>query len=545
MASSDIAFDLTFDGFKSHCNGSRTSTRLQVLESLRNAYPCYHVTCVDKLEYDFEGFAKQGHAKSHLFTQSHNRDREFIDAKRRYDRPSRLVESASGSLYDNVFFGRYEYDWDDKSFILYKGNWNISCVRDREEVFFVLAPRVEATILDGHCSSTDALLLAVGKWTSVPHDEIYVFDQTYWSKSAELWNNIKGSSWDDVILDSKMKASLIEDVQGFFDNRDLYRQFSVPWKRGIILHGVPGNGKTISIKALINYLYQRDDPVPSLYVKSFEDKCRGPQVSVKDIFDHARKMAPCLLVFEDLDSLVSKDVRSYFLNEVDGLDSNDGILMIGSTNHLNSLDPAISKRPSRFDRKYHFQVPSFTEREAYVDYWRTKLDKNTSIHFEEDIIPIVATLTDGFSYAYLKELFVMTLLIVARGGKGLEEPADNGWDVISEGSTPAEKTDSNSTSEDEKVGEEGVNEQDLAPPKKRKEVPAVDIPEHLRENVFLRVIHQQVRVLIHEMDNSEDDDGVTSALSGDGSEASKPDYCAGCVAMRRQIRAIAAAQNNR
>jgi transitional endoplasmic reticulum ATPase len=533
MASNDTTFDRMFTTFKSHCDGSRTSTRLQMLESLRSIYSTYHVTCVDRSDYDFVGFANQGNAKSEFSSQGNRENRELGETTRKYDRRSR---GASGTLYDNVSFGRYHYTWDEKNYILYQGKWKISCVRDEEEVFYVLAPRPEATSSDGHCSSTDALLLAVGKWTSIPHNEIYVFDQTYWSKSAKLWQSIKGSSWDDVILDPKMKSSLIEDVQGFFDSRDLYQQFSVPWKRGIILHGVPGNGKTISIKALINYLYQKEDPVPSLYVKSFENKCQGPQASVKDIFDHARKMAPCLLVFEDLDSLVSKDVRSYFLNEVDGLDSNDGILMIGSTNHLNSLDPAISKRPSRFDRKYHFKVPNFEERETYVHYWRTKLAKNPSIHFEEDIAPIIATLTDGFSYAYLKELFVMSLLMVARGGKGLEEVADNGWDVISESSTPAEKTESECASTDKKVGEDGT--EDLATKKERKEIPIVDVPEHLKENVFLRVIQQQVRVLIHEMDNSEEDTGVVSALSGDGSEPSKSVNCSTCVALRTQISAM-------
>jgi transitional endoplasmic reticulum ATPase len=101
-----------------------------------------------------------------------------------------------------------------------------------------------------------------------------------------------------------MKDNLIKDIEGFFENQGLYKKFAVPWKRGVILHGVPGNGKTISIKALINTLNNRPEPIPSLYVKSFES-CKGEQVSIHSIFDHARKMAPCLLIFEDLDSLVS------------------------------------------------------------------------------------------------------------------------------------------------------------------------------------------------------------------------------------------------
>ena len=65
------------------------------------------------------------------------------------------------------------------------------------------------------------------------------------------------------------------------------------------------------------------------------------------------------MVLEDLDSLINDGNRSFFLNQLDGLENNDGLLVIGSTNHYDWLDPAITKRPSRFDRKlfvvfYHF-----------------------------------------------------------------------------------------------------------------------------------------------------------------------------------------------
>ncbi len=73
-----------------------------------------------------------------------------------------------------------------------------------------------------------------------------------------------------------------------------------------------------------------------------ETQFAGPEYSIQLIFRKARQYAPCYLVFEDLDSIVSDGVRSYFLNEVDGLQSNDGIFMIGSTNHLDRLDPGIA-----------------------------------------------------------------------------------------------------------------------------------------------------------------------------------------------------------
>ena len=68
----------------------------------------------------------------------------------------------------------------------------------------------------------------------------YVFDRGEWEKEASLWKAMKSSHWDDLILDPATKQSLIDDVQGFFNNRATYREYSAPWKRGIIFHGPPG-----------------------------------------------------------------------------------------------------------------------------------------------------------------------------------------------------------------------------------------------------------------------------------------------------------------
>ncbi len=70
-----------------------------------------------------------------------------------------------------------------------------------------------------------------------------------------------------------------------------------------------------------------------------------------DVFSQARQTAPCCLILEDLDSLINDRNRSYFLNQLDGLEGNDGLLVIGTTNHFDRLDPGLSSRPSRFDRK--------------------------------------------------------------------------------------------------------------------------------------------------------------------------------------------------
>ncbi|KUJ08818.1 P-loop containing nucleoside triphosphate hydrolase protein [Mollisia scopiformis] len=508
MAPNHDAFETIFNGYKKHFDGTRTSTELTMLELLRKSHPNFHITCCGTHKCDLLGFAAAGHATSTLDKGSND---ELYDATRSYKSPGPRMFFAGkpGLLRDNTRFGRYKYVWNDQEFLLYEVEYTAP-FKPATKIFYLLSPRtLSSASEEGTSSATDALLLAVGSWSTDLHKEIYVFDDGRWSKDASLYTSVRLSSWDDVILSPIMKTSLISDVQGFFDNRPLYKSLSVPWKRGIILHGLPGNGKTISIKALIAALEAREDPVPSLYVKSF-DACQGQKFSIRQIFTHARIMAPCLLIFEDLDSLITPKTRSYFLNEVDGLESNDGILMLGSTNHLESLDPAISKRPSRFDRKYHFELPGRAERTAYCEFWRRKVGESELVRWEEGVSGVVAGWSEGFSFAYLKELFVVALLTVARGG-----------DVSSDAQeTPDLKTEDENHLKEEKAtpvaAADGEKAETKKEEKKKRTLPEVEVPEHLKDNQFLKAIKAQLQILLDEMDSTKEEDWPSDKPKGSG-----------------------------
>jgi hypothetical protein len=124
-------------------------------------------------------------------------------------------------------------------------------------------------------------------------------------------------------------------------------------------------------------------------------------------------MSPCVLILEDLDSLINDRNRSFFLNQLDGLEGNDGILVIGTTNHFDRLDPGLSTRPSRFDRKFMFDDPDQEERLLYVQYWQRKLKNNKNVPFPDEMAKKVAEATQRFSFAYLKEVFVSSLVLLA------------------------------------------------------------------------------------------------------------------------------------
>ena len=126
------------------------------------------------------------------------------------------------------------------------------------------------------------------------------------------------------------------------------------------------------------------------------------------VFERARKLRPCVLVLEDLDSLVKNDNRSFFLNQLDGFERNHGLIVLATTNYPDRIDQGIVDRPSRFDRKYHFNLPSASERHTFLASWQQRLADRTQ--WQADQIATVAAATDGYSFAYLKELVIGSVL---------------------------------------------------------------------------------------------------------------------------------------
>ena len=405
-----------WEDWKKHCSVPRTNTVVAILNSLRQCYPEYIVTIASHKS----GLVR--YAEKNAESVLDEDDESFVLA-RKYRAGDRRAGVDSGELQDDIKFGKYRVTWSNHDFIIYYTEWIEDYVfQRREQHYYILYERSKLQENELRPRAVDDLIAASTKWSLELHDEVWVFDQEQWVKNKKLWRSVKQSNWDDVILDPGMKKALINDVEGFFDNEAEYREFAVPFKRGIILHGSPGNGKSLSIKALMHSLSSRPEPIPTLYVKSFAG-CHNDFYAIREVFEKARDTTPCLLIFEDLDSLVKEKVRSFFLNEVDGLEDNDGLMIIGSTNYLEKLDPSITKRPSRFDRKYHFALPAQAERLRYAEYWRSKLVKNQRVDFPDGLSTAIADMTDGFSFAYLKEAFITSLLaIVGAKRAGLEEP---------------------------------------------------------------------------------------------------------------------------
>ena len=250
----------------------------------------------------------------------------------------------------------------------------------------------------------DEFFAAVCQWNSQVREEVLVFEGGFWQKNRDLYASIQSATLENLVLAGTLKEDIYEDAQRFFDSQPLYAEYNVPWKRGLLFIGPPGNGKTHMVKALVNSL-----GYPCLYIKSFKTRQSSDTDNMRLAFNRVREAAPCIVVIEDLDALVDDENRSFFLNELDGFALNDGVLMIASTNHPERLDIAILERPSRFDRKYHFDSPKMADRVAYLQLWNQKLKSEMQLSMED--IDEIATSADNFSYAYLKELLLSASMV--------------------------------------------------------------------------------------------------------------------------------------
>ncbi len=251
-------------------------------------------------------------------------------------------------------------------------------------------------------ASAQRFFEAVCAYCSEVRSEVLVFSGS-WAKSKTLYNDIQKTTLDSLIIEPTLAEEIEQDLTQFLESQSYYDKYNVPWKRGLLLVGPPGNGKTHCVKGLINRFR-----LPCLYVRSFNAQFGSPEANVHTVFHRARRAAPCFLVFEDIDALVTRRIRAYFLNELDGFATNHGLITIGTTNYPERLDPALSERPSRFDVKYVFPLPSVNERRRYLQRWSARLD--AAMQPSPDTIDRVAAQTQDFSFAFLKELTTSSMV---------------------------------------------------------------------------------------------------------------------------------------
>ena len=234
-----------------------------------------------------------------------------------------------------------------------------------------------------------------------------------WEDAPDLEAELAAVTWDNIVLPPLVLGGVRDAVEGFFQHREAFVSLGFAWKRGVLLIGPPGTGKTMICKAAASALPH----LPFLYVRDF--RADIDEDAVMNIFERARALAPCILAFEDIDGLVTDQHRTMFLNELDGFKNNDGLLIIASSNHPGKIDEALLKRPSRFDRVFHIGLPAYEERFAFCSQVLERMEQTRAAGDGFDRLTLAATVarqTDGFTPAYLKEIFVAAALRQAQQG---------------------------------------------------------------------------------------------------------------------------------
>jgi len=216
--------------------------------------------------------------------------------------------------------------------------------------------------------------------------------------------------WADIGGLEDTKRELQEMVRYPIEHRGLFEKFGMEASRGVLFYGPPGCGKTLMAKAIANECGANFISVkgPELLNAWFG----GSEANVRDLFDKARAASPCILFFDEMDSLArargggggggasetSDRVINQLLSEIDGIGSGKTLFVIGATNRPDILDPGIM-RPGRLDQLIYIPLP---DRESRISIFKANLRKspvNNDITIEQ-----LADVTDGFSGADITEI---------------------------------------------------------------------------------------------------------------------------------------------
>ncbi|MEH0831085.1 ATP-dependent zinc metalloprotease FtsH [Anaplasma bovis] len=250
------------------------------------------------------------------------------------------------------------------------------------------------------------------------------------SKSrARLMTDNRGKvTFDDVAGIDEAKEELVEIVD-FLKHRKRFQKLGGKIPKGCLLVGSPGTGKTLLARAIAG---EADVPFFSISGSDFVEMFVGVGASrVRDMFEQGKKHAPCIIFVDEIDAVGrhrgiglggGNDEREQTLNqllvEMDGFESNEGVIIIAATNRPDVLDPALL-RPGRFDRQVTISVPDINGREKIIAVHTRKVPLAPDVD-----IRVVARGTPGFSGADLANLVNEAALIAARLDKKIVTMSD-------------------------------------------------------------------------------------------------------------------------
>ncbi|EGG13171.1 cell division cycle protein cdc48 [Melampsora larici-populina 98AG31] len=268
-------------------------------------------------------------------------------------------------------------------------------IREKMDLIDLDEDTIDAEVLDSLGVTMDNFRFALG--TSNP------------SALRETVVEVPSVTWDDIGGLEKVKQELQETVQYPVEHPEKFLKYGMSPSKGVLFYGPPGTGKTLLAKAIANECQANFISIkgPELLTMWFGES----EANVRDVFDKARAAAPCVMFFDELDSIAkarggsSGDaggagdrVLNQILTEMDGMNAKKNVFVIGATNRPDQIDPALL-RPGRLDQLIYIPLPDETSRESILKAALKRSPLAPSID-----LTFLAKSTHGFSGADLTEI---------------------------------------------------------------------------------------------------------------------------------------------
>jgi cell division protease FtsH len=243
---------------------------------------------------------------------------------------------------------------------------------------------------------------------------------TFGRSRAKPVTNIK-VKFSDIAGADEEKAEL-EEIVDFLKLPSKFTELGARIPKGVLLVGPPGTGKTLLARAVAG---ESEVPFLSISGSDFVEMFVGVGASrVRDLFDQAKKTSPCIIFIDEIDAVGrqrgaglggSNDEREQTLNqllvELDGFESNQGIIVLAATNRVDILDPALL-RPGRFDRQVYVHRPDVKGREGILKIHAKNKPLDDEVNFTT-----LARLTSGFTGADIENMLNEAAILAARANR--------------------------------------------------------------------------------------------------------------------------------
>ncbi|WVY96366.1 hypothetical protein V8G54_028517 [Vigna mungo] len=271
----------------------------------------------------------------------------------------------------------------------------LQCIREKMDVIDLEDESIDAEILNSMAVSNEHFQTALG--TSNP------------SALRETVVEVPNVSWEDIGGLENVKRELQETVQYPVEHPEKFEKFGMSPSKGVLFYGPPGCGKTLLAKAIANECQANFISVkgPELLTMWFGES----EANVREIFDKARGSAPCVLFFDELDSIATQRgssvgdaggaadrVLNQLLTEMDGMSAKKTVFIIGATNRPDIIDPALL-RPGRLDQLIYIPLPDEDSRHQIFKACLRKSPVSKDVDLRA-----LAKYTQGFSGADITEI---------------------------------------------------------------------------------------------------------------------------------------------